>query len=148
MRCETTAIGCPLPEPESIFAPQGLLAAADYVLSVVELPVAYGARRMIEHDLYTCQNPRCRRRTLRVHPHHLHERQHGGTDDPWNLVTLCPVCHLRGIHSAQMSVVRIDDWLVWTWPLDGVVIMDSRVSDLVYERRARRSPAPSIEPPV
>jgi hypothetical protein len=112
-------------EPDHIFAPPGLLAAADYVLATVVLPAVHGTRRMVARDGYTCQNPRCRRRTLRVHPHHIHQRQHGGTDDPENIVTLCPACHLRGIHSNQMSVVRIEDWLVWTWPQAGIVIMDS-----------------------
>jgi len=119
------------PEPESIFAERGLLAAADYLLSVVELPKESGPRKVVVHDRYTCQNPRCRRRTLRVHHHHLHERQHGGTDDPANTVTVCPACHLRLIHTHRMSVVRIDDWLVWTWPSGGIVLMHSPVKDLV-----------------
>ena len=69
---------------------------------------------------------------MRVHSHHLHERQHGGGDEPWNVITLCPSCHLRGIHSGNMAVVRIGDWLVWTWTSaaggrGGIVIMDSPV---------------------
>jgi hypothetical protein len=123
-------------EPASIFVPPKLLAAADYVLETVVLPPVYGTRRMVEHDRYTCQNPRCRRITLRVHPHHMDQRQHGGTDHPANIVTLCPACHLRGIHSNQMSVVRRGDWLVWTWPDGGAVLMDSPVSALVYQRRS------------
>jgi hypothetical protein len=123
-------------EPTSIFVPPELLAAARYVLAVVKLPRAYGIRRTVEHDLYTCQNPRCRRRTLRVHPHHLDEKQHGGSDEPWNLVTLCPACHLRGVHSDRMSVVRIEDWLIWTWPDHDAVIMHSPVGDLTFDRAA------------
>ncbi len=119
-------------DPESIFVERGLLAAADYLLSVVELPKESGARKVVVHDRYTCQNPRCRRRTLRVHHHHLEERQHGGSDDPWNVITLCPACHLRLIHSNRMSVVRIDDWLLWTWTSGGTVLMHSPVDELTW----------------
>jgi hypothetical protein len=128
----------PRREPEYILVPRGLVAAAEYFLSIVELPAVHGVRRMVAHDRYTCQNPRCRRRTLRLHPHHMQQRQHGGTDEPANIVSGCHACHLRGIHSGQMSVVRIEDWLVWTWPDGGVVLMHSPLSELVYERRPAR----------
>ncbi|MGH7340840.1 MAG: HNH endonuclease, partial [Candidatus Rokuibacteriota bacterium] len=116
-------------EPDSIRVRRGLLAAADYLLTTVELTKLHGPRKTIARDRYTCQNPRCRRRTLRVHHHHLVERQHGGSDEPWNTVTGCPACHLRGIHSKRMSVVRLDDWLVWTWPDGGAVLMHSPVDE-------------------
>jgi hypothetical protein len=128
-------------EPDFILAPPRLLEAVDYVMRVVVLPPAYGIRRVVERDAYTCQNPRCRCRTLRVHPHHMHQRRHGGSDEPGNIVSTCPCCHLRFIHSDRMSVVRIDDWLVWSWASGGIVIMDSPVADLVCERRPRRSRA-------
>jgi len=117
----------PRPEPDFVHAQRGLLAAADYLLATVEMPKLHGPRKTIGRDRYICQNPRCRRPTLRVHHHHIVELQHGGTDDPWNIVTLCPACHLRGIHSERMSVVRIDDWLVWTWPGGEAVLMHSPV---------------------
>jgi hypothetical protein len=124
-----------------------LLPAADYLLSIVTEPRETGARKVVAHDGRVCQNPRCRRRTLRVHHHHIVAREHGGTDDPWNIVTLCPACHLRGIHSRRLSVERIDDWLIWTWPpggrtgprsrlAAGTALMYSPVSDLPA-RRAR-----------
>jgi hypothetical protein len=120
------------PERKSILVPEGLLAAADYLLDTVgKLPKEYGPRRVVAHDGYVCQNPRCRRCSLRVQPHHLEQRQHGGTDDPWNLLPLCPACHQRGVHANRMSVVRIDDWLVWTWPDRNVVIMGSSLRDLL-----------------
>jgi hypothetical protein len=132
-----------------LFVRPGLVAAAKYLLRVLSLPAVHGVRRVVESDRYTCQSPRCRRRTLRVHVHHLHDReagakagrftgrivrrQHGGGDEPGNVIAQCPACHLRGIHSGNMSVVRIDDWLVWTWPVSRgggpgtAVIMDSPV---------------------
>ncbi len=63
----------------------------------------------------------------------MDERQHGGTDDPANIVTVCPACHLRGIHRKHMSVVRIDDWLVWTWRSGGTVLMHSPVRDIAAD---------------
>jgi len=120
----------PKEPPRYIFAPRGLLAAADYLLAVVELPKLHGARKTIGRDRYTCQSPRCRRRTLRVHHHHLVEQQHGGTDEPANIVTGCPACHLRMIHSNRMAVVRFGDWLAWTWPDGDDVLMHSPVRDL------------------
>jgi hypothetical protein len=124
-------------EPAFIYAPPGLLAAADYLLAVVEEPRQYGPRKVVEHDGWVCQNPRCRRLTLRVHVHHLVERQHGGTDDLWNVITLCPACHLRQIHSGRMSVVRKGDWLVWSWRDGGSVLMHSPVSDARASTSAR-----------
>ena len=119
--------GCHTPspprEPGYLLAPPGLLEAAKYVLSVVVLPPTYGVRKTVSKDRLTCQNPRCRVRSLRVQPHHIHQRQHGGVDDPWNLVTLCPACHLRGIHSDRMAVVRFGDFLVWTWACDDTAVV-------------------------
>jgi hypothetical protein len=128
--------GCHAPspprEPGYLLAPRGLLEAAKYVVSVVVLPPTYGVRKTVSKDRFTCQNPRCRVRCLRVHPHHMHQRQHGGTDDPWNLITLCPACHLRGIHSDRMAVVRFDDFLVWTWSCDDTaVVMYSPVKEVL-----------------
>jgi hypothetical protein len=62
-----------------------------------------------------------------VHPHHIDPRWNHGPDDPWNIVTLCPACHLRGIHSGRMWVERVGDWLVWSWPDGSSAIMHSPV---------------------
>jgi hypothetical protein len=94
---------------------------------------------MVVFERFTCQNPRCRRRSLRTHPHHLHQRQHGGSDAGANLVTLCHGCHLRGIHSGFMSAVRIEDWLVWTWPDGHAALMHSPVRDVAYDIRPSKS---------
>jgi hypothetical protein len=146
----------PRREPDSILAPPNLLAAADWFLAQVKLPREHGPRRMVAHDRYVCQNPRCRRRTVRVHLHHIVEKQHGGSDEPENVLTGCPACHLRGIHSGQMSVVRIGDWLVWAWLGGEVVLMHSPVSDLAEVRTvpleaaqaAPLKPAPAAHRPV
>jgi 5-methylcytosine-specific restriction endonuclease McrA len=93
----------------------------------VKIPEEYGIRATVVHDCYCCQNPRCRRITIRVHTHHIDPRFFGGGDQPWNLIALCPSCHLRGIHSDRMRLVRIGDWLVWSWPGGGVALTWSPV---------------------
>ena len=54
-------------------------------------------------DGFCCRNPECRRPTMRLHAHHEQQRSHGGSDDPTNLLGLCPVCHLRGVHSGAIE---------------------------------------------
>jgi hypothetical protein len=127
------------PEPEFLLVPPGLLEAAEYVLRVVDLPRVQGPKKEVARDRYTCQNPRCRLQSLRVHPHHLHQRPHGGTDDTWNIMPFCPPCHLRGIHSGRMSAVRIDDWIVVVWADKQAALLHSPVADLVREPVPRRS---------
>lgn len=113
----------PRPTPASMVVVRGAFKAYEWLLATVRLPRPYGVRGNVVRDRYICQNPRCRRCTIRVHPHHIVPQLYGDDDDPSNIVTLCPACHLRGIHSYWMSVVRIDDWLVWSWPDGGVVLM-------------------------
>jgi hypothetical protein len=122
------------PEPEYIFAPPRLLAACDYILAQIELPRLYGPRQIVEHDMRICQHPRCRRPTIRLHPHHLERQVDGGSDDKVNLLGLCPACHLRGVHTKNwLRVVRIEDWIVFTY-LDGsVTLMHSPVAWLEEE---------------
>ncbi len=65
-----------------------------------------------ERDLGRCQVPGCSRRA--VHAHHVDPRSHGGPDTKENLVALCAIHHLRGIHGGYMRVRgRAPDRLVW-----------------------------------
>lgn len=41
---------------------------------------------------YKCSNPRCRY-PITLDVHHLHYVSEGGSDDPANLLPLCPTCH-------------------------------------------------------
>jgi hypothetical protein len=53
-----------------------------------------------------------------VHAHHIKSRSHGGTDDEWNLVSLCAAHHLHGIHGGRIRVTgRAPDALVWEFGL-------------------------------
>ena len=115
-----------LPDPdrtELVYVPRNLVVAARWFLETVPLPAEHGIRKTAKRDRYTCQNPLCRRRTLRVQVHHIQEQGKGGSDDPDNLITLCPHCHLRGVHSKNLEVTRSGDFLTWRWPQQPAVRM-------------------------
>ena len=116
------------PPPFSMFVLPELIEAARWFAENVKLPDEHGTRKMVVHDCYCCQNPRCRKITIRVHSHHIWFQEDYGPDDDWNLIALCPACHLRGIHSWRMRLVRIGDWLVWTYGDGGVAIVYSPVA--------------------
>jgi hypothetical protein len=59
-----------------------------------------------------CAVPGCSR-TAR-HMHHIEYRSRGGSDDEFNLLGLCVVHHLRGIHQGNLSVTgRAGERLEW-----------------------------------
>jgi 5-methylcytosine-specific restriction endonuclease McrA len=68
-----------------------------------------------ERDAYTCANPECARRTVRVHVHHTVFRRNGGTDAGDNLQLECPGCHLRLVHSGHLTIEAQDAWLLFTF---------------------------------
>ncbi len=70
------------------------------------------SQKVRERDLGRCQVPWCSLRA--VHAHHVVPRSHGGADTKENLVALCAIHHLRGIHGGYMRVRgRAPDRLVW-----------------------------------
>jgi 5-methylcytosine-specific restriction endonuclease McrA len=73
-------------------------------------------RQIRERDNHCCQVPGCSRAA--VHAHHIIPRSKGGTDDEWNLVSLCASHHLNGIHGGRIRVTgRAPDKLVWEFGL-------------------------------
>ena len=73
-------------------------------------------RRIRDRDRHVCQVPGCSRAA--VHAHHIIPKSKGGTDDEWNLVSLCANHHLHGIHGGRMRVTgRAPDGLVWEFDL-------------------------------
>ena len=51
---------------------------------------------------------------LGISVHHILLRSQGGTDDEWNLISLCAVHHLRGVHGGYIRLSgRAPDELVW-----------------------------------
>ena len=69
-------------------------------------------RRVLARDRCRCQFPGCSRPA--VHAHHKQFRSHGGLDVDENLLSLCLVHHLRGIHGGYLRVTgRVPDALIW-----------------------------------
>lgn len=68
--------------------------------------------RVLERDKWMCQKPGCSRAA--AHVHHIILRSQGGTDDEWNLISVCAVHHLRGIHMGRLRVTgKAPDQLRW-----------------------------------
>jgi hypothetical protein len=62
-------------------------------------------RKVLHRDQGRCQVPGCRaHKNLDVH--HIRHLEHGGTNDLWNLITLCEAHHLCH-HEGSLSVERV-----------------------------------------
>ncbi len=90
--------------------------AARWFLENVRLDPQRGFGKVKERDNFTCRNPECGCRNLRVQAHHLHPRSMGGGDELENGITVCKCCHLRLIHTGRIRVTRVGDALVWRYP--------------------------------
>jgi hypothetical protein len=70
------------------------------------------SQRVRARDLGRCQMPGCSRAA--THAHHIIPRSRGGSDDPSNLVSVCTVHHLRGIHAGNLRIRGLaPDRLAW-----------------------------------
>ncbi|MDQ7827189.1 MAG: HNH endonuclease signature motif containing protein [Candidatus Eremiobacteraeota bacterium] len=78
---------------------------ADYLAPEGKFHKATHHHKILRRDRFRCQAPGCRcRRNL--HVHHIIRRSQGGTDDPWNLITLCEACHLHLLHGLGTLTVK------------------------------------------
>ncbi|MFL5376488.1 MAG: HNH endonuclease, partial [Myxococcales bacterium] len=69
-------------------------------------------RNILERDGGACQVPGCSRAA--DHVHHIRFRSAGGSDDPGNLISVCSVHHLQGIHMGRIRVSgTAPDQLQW-----------------------------------
>jgi hypothetical protein len=68
-------------------------------------------------DGYRCQNPVCVRCDVTLH--HLLYRAMGGGDALWNVLALCPPCHLEGEHEGRLKVIEPADEPTWMLGLRG-----------------------------
>jgi hypothetical protein len=68
---------------------------------------------ILERDNYLCRAPGCSsQRHLEVH--HIRFRSQGGTDHPWNKITLCHAHHHHVLHEGHLRLTGIaPDGLVW-----------------------------------
>lgn len=69
-------------------------------------------KRVLKRDKGFCRVPGCSRAA--AHVHHIIRRSQGGSDDPWNLVSLCAAHHLHGVHDGLIRVSgKAPDQLCW-----------------------------------
>jgi len=108
--------------PHPIVVAKGVLQAARWLLDRLQLPRERGTGRVRPASDYTCANPECRSRSLRVQVHHVQPRALGGTDDDANLRCLCPSCHLRLVHGGFMAIEVVDGADVFLYPGRAVVV--------------------------
>ncbi|MDQ7822381.1 MAG: HNH endonuclease signature motif containing protein [Candidatus Eremiobacteraeota bacterium] len=93
---------------ESLINPEEKFLAAllaDYLATEGHFPNAAHHHKILKRDRFRCQVPGCRcRRNL--HVHHIIRRSQGGSDDPWNLITLCEAHHLHILHNLRTLTIR------------------------------------------
>ena len=90
--------------------------AAAWFLENVRPEPQRGVGKAKEKADFTCRNPECGCRNLRVQTHHVVWVSMGGGDEEDNLICVCKPCHLRLIHTGIVSLSRVGDALVWRFP--------------------------------
>ncbi len=98
---------------------EALAVVADHFVEVAEAHRPPGRdridprrREVLMRKAGLCAVPGCSRAAC--HLHHLVYRSRGGTDDPTNLVGLCAVHHLHGVHLGYLEVTgRAGERLHW-----------------------------------
>ena len=71
--------------------------------------VAYG--HVYVRDRYRCTSPVCNRRD--VTPHHLVFRSAGGSDEDYNIASICTWCHLHGVHGGRIRATGTAGQIRW-----------------------------------
>jgi hypothetical protein len=69
-----------------------------------EIPSAT-RRKVLHRDQGRCQVPGCQAHA-NLDVHHITHREHGGTNDLWNLITLCEAHHLCH-HEGTLAIERV-----------------------------------------
>jgi 5-methylcytosine-specific restriction endonuclease McrA len=68
--------------------------------------------RIIERDGWRCTIPVCSSRQ-NLHVHHVKFRSRGGSDEEWNLTTLCIPHHQHAVHGLEAGRVRVIGRAPW-----------------------------------
>lgn len=58
---------------------------------------------VLDRDKHTCQHCKGKSKDKRLDVHHIIFREHGGSDEPENLLTLCRTCHKR-LHAGKIKL--------------------------------------------
>ena len=83
----------------------------------------YNLREYILHrDNHQCQNPNCKNKDKNpiLELHHIQFRSNGGSNAPWNLITLCNKCHTPQNHKGFLK-----DWKPKINEMKGATFMSS-----------------------
>ncbi len=59
-------------------------------------------KRVLDRDGWRCRNRACGMRN-NLHVHHIIFRSQGGTDESWNLITICNECHNK-VHAYKLFI--------------------------------------------
>jgi 5-methylcytosine-specific restriction endonuclease McrA len=59
-------------------------------------------KQVLERDGGLCTVPWCSRAA--EHVHHIRFRSRGGSDDLWNLTSICAIHHLQGVHKGRIRL--------------------------------------------
>ena len=90
--------------------------------------VPVDAKALVLHEGgYRCANPACRM-VLTLDVHHLEQVSDGGTNEPANLLALCPNCHALH-HRGTIPVVSLRAWKHLLLALNHA--FDTRLIDLL-----------------
>ena len=86
------------------------------------------ARQLVLHECgYKCANPACRM-ILTLEIHHMEQVAEGGSNEPSNLLPLCPNCHTLH-HNGVIPLVSLRAWKHLLLALNQA--FDSRLIDLL-----------------
>ncbi len=99
-------------------------------------------RKVAERDGWKCTRPGCSNRTA-LTANHILPRARGGSDETWNLHTVCAVCH-AAITEGRLKVKgRAPNGLTWEGPL-GIIEKPLPLPSLTRrsKRKASGSPTP------
>ena len=93
-------------------------------------------QQILTRDKHECS---CCRSNRNLHVHHVEHREHGGSNDPENLITLCHACH-TSIHAGFLLLHGIPGLGVHFSGPDGI--------RLGHLWRAARAPSLTLTPPT
>ncbi len=86
-------------------------------------------------DRWRCCSPVCTRRDLTLH--HLVFKAHGGGAEPANTASVCPWCHLDGIHQGRLRASPPASRIRWVIGREPIMRADGRVRRLLEPARSR-----------
>jgi hypothetical protein len=111
----------------AMVARMGLEALLDHAIATW-VALARPGHEIFERDRWRCTVPACSARR-NLHAHHVVFRSHEGSDEAWNLTTLCAWHHQRGVHGGLIRIRgRAPDDLVFELPIGRFLSGDRKIA--------------------